>query len=225
MSDELRQKIDEAAAAHEARVAELYRPDGTPRHAEDEPAEILGASRERFHARLREIGPDIDARIAATEEAVIAVEHSDPATVLSAEELQRAAAARWIVSEDCEALPLGELGGRMQAALSGEDKVAQFLLARYAARRVGPPKLPDPYAEGAESTGEPEGAQEIRELSAKLEKKLRPHHEQELKAARQALEEARGARDYATIRKQGFRSVLERHQSQQYGYLDGAVRR
>lgn len=217
-----RQQIDDAAEHHKAEEAKLYRPDGSKRFGEAEHAERVRALEEGFTATLDTIEASIDQRITSAEETLIRVEHADPAESLTPEELERAGSAGWIVREDAESLPLEELTGRCRAALASGDRVSMFLLSRYAGRRVGEMKLPDPYdSNGSSKSGEssPGGAaaEELREVVAEMERKLRPDHERRLSQARSAVEEAREIKSYAYLRRRGAKTSLELYTNAVYG--------
>lgn len=221
---ELRETIDRAAEHFEAEEAKLYRPDGSKRFGEAEHAEREDALRKELSASLDSIEASIDQQIAGAEEALVRVEHADPADSLTPEELQRAGAAGWIVREDAEALPLEELTGRCRAALASGDRVSMFLLSRYAGRRIGAVKLPDPYDrdESGKSAGSSPGgaaAEELREVVAEMQRALRPDHERRLSQARAAVEEAREIKSYAYLRRRGAKSSVDLYMNNVYGHV------
>lgn len=217
-----REKIDTAAERHEEEQAKLYRPDGSKRYSDEEHAEREGELREEFNVSLDTIEAGIDRQIASAEETLVRVEHADPADSLTPEELARANARRSFVSEDVEALPIPDLIGRCRAALASGDRVSLFLLSRYAGRRAGEAAPPNPYDrdESGESGGTSPGgaaAEELREVVAEMERKLRPDHERRLSQARSAVEEATEARQYAYLRRRGAKSSVELYINSVYG--------
>jgi hypothetical protein len=62
--------------------------------------------------------------------------YSDPMIVLSGAERERAATSRVFVEEDCSSMSLSQLATRIEAVAAGDDKVAQYLHARYARKRM-----------------------------------------------------------------------------------------
>lgn len=221
---ELRETIDRAAEHFEAEEAKLYRPDGSKRFGEAEHEERQEELRRAFHGVLHNVEADVNRRIASAEESLIKIEGSDPAESLTPEELQRAGATSWIIREDAEALPIPDLIGRCRATLASGDRVSMFLLSRYAGRRIGAVKLPDPYDrdESGESAGSSPGgaaAEELREVVAEMERKLRPDHERRLSEARSAVEEAREIKNYAYLRWRGAKTSLGLYMNSVYGHV------
>jgi hypothetical protein len=62
--------------------------------------------------------------------------YSDSMIVLSGAERERAATSRVFVEEDCSSMSLSQLATRIEAVAAGDDKVAQYLHARYARKRM-----------------------------------------------------------------------------------------
>jgi hypothetical protein len=230
MTEELQQNVDSTADRYEAEKAQLFREDGSKRHSDSEHRERAGALREKFYGEMDQLEAEIGEEINRRETALVAVEFSDPADSLSVGELQRASARRELVSEDAAKLPLGELAGKMKAALASGDRAMMYLLSRSARHRVGDlekaPTETDADQDGivqGEEFGEAAAA--VRDLVAELDQALRPAHSQAVESARQDLENSQALKEYARLRRQGYKSVMDKHFSNQYSYLDTATLR
>ncbi len=98
---------------------------------------------------------------------------------------------------------MDKLTTRCKAILAVGDRPAAFLYALYAGQR-------------AELADGQEGVYELREVVSELRRKASPDAERRIEAAREALREAGGLKDYAYMRRRGARDALELYQRQAY---------
>ena len=130
-------------------------------------------------------------------------ENADPTDALTTEELAAANARRPFVSDEVSALPMEKLTARCKAILAAGDQPAAFLYSLYAGQR-------------ASSSDGQEGVYDLLEVVADLRRKASPDAEKRIEAAREALREAGGLKDYAYMRRRGARDALELYQRQAY---------
>lgn len=207
----MRDRIDEAVRRRDEARAGLYRPDGSKRYGEEEHREREAALGEDFRADMDALEEEADRGISAAEEDLMVLEHADPSDVLTTPELERANAKSAFVAADCRTLPLDALEKRCRAALARGDRPTMFILAHHAARRVG----------DASDGPEENGAHEVREVVAELLRRLDPDGERKTARARERLQEARGVKDYAYLRRRGASNAAELYMSQSYGHVVG----
>ena len=196
-----REKIDRMVEAREQEEAKLYRSDGSKLYSNEEHAEREADIRHRFRLVMDEIDEEADKRISEAEEALLVAENADPTDALTTEELATANARRPFVSDEVNALPLGNLTTRCKAILAVGDKPAAFLYSLYAGQRAD-------LADGQE------GVYELREVVSELRRKANPDAEKRIEAARKALQEAGGLKDYSYMRRRGAKDALGLYQLQ-----------
>jgi hypothetical protein len=206
---DLRRRIDRAAELHEEARGALYRSDGSKVYGEDAHAEREEALRREFHAALDAIGEEIGKRILLAEDKVLLLEHGDPSGSLTAEELERASARRPFVRDEVYGLGTDALEERTRAVIASSDRPAMFVYAHHL------------RAKAREDAGSGLGAEalRLRELAGELERALDPEGARKLEVAQAELEEARGLRDYAHLRRNGARDPVELHMNRVYGRL------
>lgn len=160
--------FDTAVKRFEAEKAALYRPDGEPKFGPKEHAEKMAALLEpvtRWHNHVKEkcAAAEAEARMAAS------LEHSDPITTLSDNELQRAYFLRPFVQDAVNSLPLSDLAKRLGAVVATGDKATIACYQQAAAQRTAAQR--EAYRAG--DHGALEGltaiAEHVDALSAKLE--------------------------------------------------------
>lgn len=159
--------FDTAVKRFEAEKAALYRPDGEPKFGPKEHAEKLAALLEpvtRWHNHVKEkcAAAEAEARMAAN------LEHSDPITTLSDNELQRAFFLKPFVESAVASLPLSDLAKRLSAVVATGDKATIACYQQAAAQRTAAQR--EAYRGG--NHGALEGltaiAEHVDALSAKL---------------------------------------------------------
>lgn len=205
-----RERIDRAAEHHEEERVKLYRPDGTSVYGEEEHAEREETLQREFRAALDAIGPDIERRIAASEQEVLKLEHSDPSSALTTEELEGANARRAFVADEVFGLSAEALMERMRAVMASGDRPAMFLYAHHARAKISDPVF-----------GDDAQALELKELVGELDHALDPGRTRKTEAARSTLEEARNLKSYAHYRRNGARDAVELHMNRVYGRAVG----
>jgi hypothetical protein len=206
---DLRRRIDRAAELHEEARGALYRPDGSKVYGEEAHAEREEALRREFHAALDAIGEEIGKRISRAEGEVLRLEHGDPSGALTAEELERAGARRPFVRDEVYGLGTDALEERTRAVIASSDRPAMFVYAHHLRAKA---------REDAASGSGADGLR-LKELAGDLERALDPEGARKLEGARAELEEARGLKDYAHLRRNGARDPVELHMNRVYGRL------
>ncbi len=156
---------------------------------------VLLKERERaiareFEAEMDRVAAGIEERAEQASRELEALENGDPASSLSTEELQRAAAMNAFVAGEVESLSVADLVRRCRTVAGSGHRAAMYALAHHAARR-----------QDADLTGE------IREAVAELRHALNPDAESRRAAARAALEEADDLRLRAQLARAGVASL------------------
>jgi hypothetical protein len=218
-----REKIDRLAEAREQEEGKLYRADGSKLYSEEEHVSREADIRRRFRAAMDAIDEEAEAKIAAAEESLLVTENADPTDALSTEELASANARRPFVSDEVLTMPLEKLTARCRAVLAQDDRPAMFLYALYGGQRADLTgdesaynlNYNSPTDDGDLPAGEDTG--ELREVVSELRRKVNPDGEKRIEAARAKLEEARGVKDYAYLRRRGAKDALGLYHQQAYG--------
>lgn len=146
--DGQRQRLESAKAAYADAQRALLASDGaTPIYGETEHAKRSQAARDAFREKLANIGQQADEVIASIEAARLSP-HADPMAGLGFIETETAVKHRVFVAEDCEALSIADLVGRLEWVRSKGDKGLEALYARYGARRFKSLLNTDPQPDG-----------------------------------------------------------------------------
>ncbi len=180
-------QIQQATTRRDQQEAALLRPDGTKIYGEQEDKERRHAIRREFEATMGRVEADISERVAAAQEEILIHENADPASSLSTEELQRAAAMNAFVAGEVESLSVADLVRRCRTAAGSGDRAAMYALAHHAGRRAD----------------EEETAFELAEAVADLRRKLAPEREAKMAKAREDLAAAEDLRFDAQLARQG----------------------
>jgi len=158
-----------------------------------------------FRAALDAIGPDIEKRIEGAEREVLALEHADPSSSLTTDELEAANARRAFVTDEVFGMSAEALAERFRAVLASGDRPAMFLYAHHARVKTNDPVF-----------GDDSETLRLKELAGELEGGLDPERARKTEAARVALREAREIKSYAYYRRHGARDAVEMHMNRVY---------
>jgi hypothetical protein len=126
-----RADVERKAQTAKREVAYLYREDGRPRHTPDEHRDQMA----RVLAPLQQaVAEAQEYAQRAQEEAkrLEALQHADPLSSLSTDELVRLNAARELAKDEISQLTPAELSARLTAVTASDDKVSQVLHLLYA---------------------------------------------------------------------------------------------
>jgi hypothetical protein len=167
----------------------LFRPDGSRYYSDEEHAERTAAIRREFEATMDKIQGSIQEHIEWARGELASAENAHPASSLSTDELQRAAALSVFVAEEVADLPTQNLVQRVRAAASSGDKAASYALLRHAARQ-------DDDISG-----------EVRNAVAELRGALDPGREGKVAAAKASLEEAEDLQFKAQLARVGANNL------------------
>lgn len=129
-------RLTAAQATFEQERGRLYRGDGQPLYGEAEHKEQMAAILYRLDAAI-DGAQEVAGRITTEQQTQIAhLTHGDTLDFLDTVQKMDANTRMAFAKEDAETLTPAELVMRCQIALTGSDKAAQYLLARYVGRRV-----------------------------------------------------------------------------------------
>lgn len=213
-----RDRIEQAGEKHEQAKAALFRSDGSKVYGEETHGERLAEIEREFRTEMDAIEADVDRRVEEAESSLLRAEHTAPADALTNEELERANALRPFVSDEAFNLPLDQLERRLRAAAASGDRPTMFLLAHFAAQRVGEPGgiLPDTSDPLTAPSVASEGAEPVRQAIADLRKGLDPDGERKKEQAREAVQEAKGLKELAYYRRRGVSDAAGLHIRENY---------
>jgi hypothetical protein len=144
--------IDRALEVFEGEKARLYLSDGRRKYSDEE-------HRRRYSEALGKMSAVVEAAQDRAREALEAAEkalealYTDPSAWLTTEELANANARAPFVREDAQSLPIPVLTQRGKIALESGDKIAIWLLARYATERANATRDALQRGEQVESEG------------------------------------------------------------------------
>lgn len=133
--DAARQALAQAQAAHDAGLRGLLASDGrTPIYQPAEHEQRTAALRDALAGKLAAVDAQADGVIANIESARLSP-YADPVAALDLAQLGLAGQYATFVKEDCGAMPVPELVGRLQWAAASKDTGLRFCYARYGAQR------------------------------------------------------------------------------------------
>ncbi len=128
--------FDWHAEKFERNKAQLFRPDGTPKYSPQEHNERMASLLEPVTTAAQHVK---EAAAAAIEEAKTAkaIEHADPLSSLSNDELQRAASLRGFVEDYVNSTSLDKVAQRMAAVVASGHKAEIAVYHQAVTKRVG----------------------------------------------------------------------------------------
>jgi hypothetical protein len=182
-------EIQQAKSRREEVKAALLCPDGSRYFSDEAHKEQERAIDREFATTMDRIQAGIEVRAERARGELAALETADPASSLSTDELQRAAAMSVFVGEEVADLPTQNLVQRVRAAASSGDKAASYALLRHAARQ-------DDDISG-----------EVRNAVAELRGALDPGRERKVAAAKASLEEAEDLQFKAQLARVGANNL------------------
>lgn len=152
-------QLEHSVRAREEAQRDLLASDGkTPIHQPAEHARRMTAIQEAFKDRVA-VAAGVADGVLATVEAARLSEHADPLASLDLAQLSLAGEYRPFVAEDCQALPIPALVGRLLWAASSRDKGLRAVYARYGAQR---------WRKELDAQPQPAGLPELRTALEKL---------------------------------------------------------
>jgi hypothetical protein len=209
MVEGLRERIDEAAKKFERAKKSLLRPDGLMKFSPSETNELTAVAEGQFRTQLDNIESEIEERIAAAEQQLLQLEHSDPSSQLDQAELEQAGARREFIRDEVFGRTAEGLAQRVRAIITEGDGVAQFLYLHYLRAKTseagGEDLIPD--------------AEQLRqkELADELAQALDPESGARIQRAKDEIAELEKLKTFVYARRHGARDLVEVHLAQQYG--------
>ena len=133
--DAAKRQLENSVRAREEARRDLLASDGaTPIHQPPEHARRMTAIDDAFAARAA-VAAGVAGDVLAGVEAARLSEHADPLAALDLAQLNLANQYAPFVKEDCAALPLPQLIGRLEWAAASKDKGLRYCYGRYGAQR------------------------------------------------------------------------------------------
>lgn len=133
----LQARAENAQAKYEEGAARLLKGDGSRLYADDEHDAEMNKLRGERDAILGTVQEEARLEGGAAREERARIENSDPADVLSLEELEQANAKRLFAIDSAETLGEGDLRKRLESVLAGGDRGSIFAYLAAGRRRVG----------------------------------------------------------------------------------------
>jgi hypothetical protein len=194
-AEDLKKKIDRAVEAAESEKAKLLKRDGTRIYSDTEHDGRLRQIDDKFNRITNEVAEELDTIAEEKEAELVQYRYGDPTDALVGPQLENANAKRIFVKEDCETLPMPDLGRRLRGVLEGGKKESIWLHARYAKMRLA--DIDRKVRDGVISPQKTEGITEVRTTLALLEDKVTSSvDKREAERTETELQAARDAKRY-----------------------------
>ena len=197
---ELKARAEKAVATYEAGIEKLHRPDGTRHYSEAEHKERESALRTARNTELDAVESIAGREIDEAQQTIDNLENGDPTMLLDTSELQAAGAKKAFVEDDVSTLGTKELETRLRAVLASGEKASIFCYLQATRSRNRQKKDVEPGT--------------LKELNNALLGARR----MDIGPARQRIEGARKAKDFAWALKRGGRTVGAVYARQAYGH-------
>jgi hypothetical protein len=212
MHDELRERIDAAATAHERARKSLLRADGLARYAPAEHNELESVAQAEFQDKLRRVEDEISGRLESVEQRLQVEANRDPSSVLTAEELSEANSRRAFIGDEAFSLSPEALERRIRAVIAAGDRAGAFVYATAIRSMTN-----EADSEFGDSPADAANRLTLERLAAELSAFLDPTAEARREKLEEEIAELEKIKTYAYARRHGGRDLAEVYLNQAYG--------
>jgi hypothetical protein len=199
-AEDLKKQIDRTVETAESEKTKLHKRDGSRIYSDREHDERLQQIADASNRVAGEVAEELDTSAEEKEAELNQYRYGDPSDALVGPQLEDANQKRVFVREDCETLPMPDLGRRLRSVLESGKKESIWLHARYAKMRLA--DIDRKARAGELEPQETAGLTEVRNILTLLEDKATSSvNKREAERAEAELQGARDAKRYLYSRR------------------------